>query len=166
MACRPDQTAAGPFFRPHGWYATERDVRVIETMLDVVRLRQNEGVWAMFDGDPRPVPRADSVADKERYLTLPRSQMEKPFVVDPPLKTLVDTVYRDGSTIGSGSSAAAVREENIFGHQVKGRWHTEKAIGMIKAFEKWISTHATAAPGDRAAAENILRDMKDAVAAQ
>ena len=152
-----------PFFRPHGWHATEQNVREIETMLDVVRLRRNEDVWAMFDGDPRPVPRADSVADKERYLTLLRRQMERPRVVDQDLAKLVNSVYREGSTIGSGSSAAAVREENTFGQRVKGKLHTVKSEEMLGSFVTRLRTHPTAAPGDRAAAENIVKDMKDAL---
>jgi hypothetical protein len=134
-AIDPTNPLLGPFYRPHGWHATEQNVREIETMLDVVRMRQNENIWAMFDGDPRPVPRADSAADKERYLTLLRSRMEKPYVVDLDLAHLIRDVYRDGSEVGNGSSAAAVREENTFGVPVKGKWHTIKSKKHGRCFQ-------------------------------
>ena len=164
-AIDPTNPLLGPFYRPQGWHATEQNVHEIETMLDVVRVRQNQGVWAMFDGDPRPVPRADSVADKERYLTLLRSQMEKPYVLDPDLKGLVNEVYRDGSKVGSGSSAAAVREENAFGRRVGGKLHTIKSRELLGRFQKWLQTHPKASPGDRAAAENMIEDMRNALGA-
>ncbi len=147
-AIDPSNPLLGPFYRPQGWHATEQNVREIETMLDVVRMRQNEDVCAMFDGDPRAVPRADSVADKERYLTLLRSQMEKPYVVDLDLAHLIRDVYRDGSEVGNGSSAAAVREENTFEVPVKGKWHTIKSKNMVVAFEHWLNTHPNARQGD------------------
>jgi hypothetical protein len=35
---------------------------------------------------------------------------------------------------------------------------------MIRALEKWLRTHPDATPGDRAAAENVIKDLRDALA--
>ena len=40
------------------------------------------------------------------------------------------------------------------GQPVGGKIHTPKAQGYIKALERWLQKHPTAASGDRAAAEN------------
>jgi len=79
------------------------------------------------------------------------------------LRDLVNGVYLNGSTIGSGSSAAALREEKTFGQRVKGKLHTVKSKEMLGSFVTWLRNHPAAAPGDRAAAENIVKDMKDAL---
>jgi hypothetical protein len=65
--------------------------------------------------------------------------------------------------LGSGSTAAAVREEARTGSAVGGRWHGPKAEQHVKALESWLKNHPTAASGDRAAAENLIKDMKNAL---
>jgi hypothetical protein len=35
---------------------------------------------------------------------------------------------------------------------------------MIRALERWLRNHPDAAPGDRAAAENVIKDLQDALA--
>lgn len=34
---------------------------------------------------------------------------------------------------------------------------------MINMFEKWLRNNPTARPGDRAAAENIIKDLRNAL---
>ena len=75
----------------------------------------------------------------------------------------MDEMYRDNATVGSGSTAAAVRHAGATGQMVGGKTHTEKAEGMVTALEKWLRNNPTASPGDRAAAENVLKDLLDAL---
>jgi RHS repeat-associated protein len=92
-----------------------------------------------------------------------RAQMEKPHVVDPKLKGYLDELYRENAKVGSGSSAAAVRHEAATGAPIGGVFHTQKVQNMSTTLEKWISNNPTARLGDRAAAESVLRDMKNAL---
>ena len=89
--------------------------------------------------------------------------MAKPAVTDKALAGLVDKLYRPGATVGSGSTAAAIRQELATGQPVGGAFHSQKAKDGITALQKWLEKSPTAAPGDRAAAENIIRDMTNAL---
>ncbi|MDJ0652188.1 MAG: hypothetical protein QNJ27_04215 [Simkaniaceae bacterium] len=40
--------------------------------------------------------------------------------------------------------------------------HFNKVL-MINALEKWLRNNPTAGPGDRAAAENIIKDLRNAL---
>lgn len=99
----------------------------------------------------------------EKYKTLLRAQMEKPYVVNPRLQEYVDLVYKPHASIGSGSTAAAIRHELATGGKVFGRLHSKKGGDMINALEKWLRNNPTARPGDRAAAENIIKDLRNAL---
>jgi hypothetical protein len=46
---------------------------------------------------------------------------------------------------------------------VGGKFHTQKAQNMIRALKKWLRNNPTASPGDRAAAENTIKDMENAL---
>ena len=114
----------------------------------------------------------ENVADKdgpanrvlhERYKAELRAAMEKPTVSDKMLSGLVDKLYRPNAKVGSGSTAAAVREELITRKPVGNGFHSQKAQDSILALQKWLDGNPTARPGDRAAAENIIRDMDDAL---
>lgn len=71
--------------------------------------------------------------------------------------------YRKGANVGSGSTAAAVRQEAITGTPVGGRWHKQKAEDTIRALEKWQENNPKALTVDKAAAENVLRDLKSSL---
>jgi uncharacterized protein YukE len=109
------------------------------------------------DGPP------SSVLQHQRHLAELRADMAKPHVQEPRLAELLDELYRDGATVGSGSTAAAVREELLTGGSVRGLHHTQKAENMIRALEKWLSAHPQAGSGDRAAAENVVLDLRAAL---
>ena len=68
--------------------------------------------------------------------------------------------------IGSGSTAAAVRQELASGQPVGSVYHSQKAQDNIVALQKSLDKNPTASPGDRAAAENIIRDMTNALGGQ
>lgn len=103
------------------------------------------------------------MAAHEAYKDGLRAAMSKPVVSDPALAKLIDPLYRPNATIGSGSTAAAVRQELATGQPVGGAFHSQKATDSIRSLERWLSINPTAMPGDRAAAENIIRDMRNAL---
>lgn len=109
---------------------------------------------------------AANVAAHEAYKDALRAAMSKPAVSDPVLSRLVDEIYRPLATVGSGSTAAAVRQELSTGQAVGGAFHSQKALDSIRALGKWLANNPTARPGDRAAAENIIRDMSNALRGQ
>ncbi len=71
--------------------------------------------------------------------------------------------YRQDASIGSGSTAAAIRHERMTGERVRSKLHSQKGIEYTKKFEKWLEDHPIASHGDRAAAENIIKDLKNAL---
>jgi hypothetical protein len=92
-----------------------------------------------------------------------RRNMSKPHVEDTNLKDIMEELYRPNAKIGSGSTASALREEIKHGIKVGGKEHLQKIQDRSKNLEKWIKNNPTAKPSDRAAAENVLKDMKDAL---
>jgi hypothetical protein len=89
--------------------------------------------------------------------------MSQPHSVDAELTRLVSKLYRPGATTGSGSTAAAVRHELATGERVGGRQHSIKTKDGITALENWLIKNPTAKSDDRAAAENVIQDMRNAL---
>jgi hypothetical protein len=108
-------------------------------------------------GDPR------NRSEFERYKDELRAQMEQPHAEDPRLKSHLNTLYRPNAKIGSGSTAAAVRHEEETGGQVGGKNHSQKASDSVLHLQRWLAGNQQARPGDRAAAENVLRDQQNAL---
>ena len=80
-----------------------------------------DGLQAIAKGLP------DNVAAHAAYKDSLRAAMEKPIVADGRLADLIDDLYQPNATIGSGSTAAAVRHEIATGEPVKGKMHTQKS---------------------------------------
>lgn len=112
----------------------------------------------------RRISDAANVARAAKYKDALRRAMGKPATRDPKLSRLMDEMWRDNAKIGNGSTAAAVRHEIATGKPVGGVFHTQKAQDMIRALEKWLRNNPEATPGDRAAAENVIKDLRDALA--
>jgi hypothetical protein len=89
--------------------------------------------------------------------------MEKPHVRDPKLKEIVNDLYRPNAKIGSGSTADAIRHELLTGNPVKGKVHLQKGDDSLRALNRWNRNNSTASPGDRAAAESLIKDLNDAM---
>jgi RHS repeat-associated protein len=106
---------------------------------------------------------AANIAAHEAYKDGLRAAMSKPAVSDPALARLIDPLYRPNATVGSGSTAAAIRQELATGQPVGGAFHSQKAADSIRSLERWLSNNPAARPGDRAAAENVIRDMSNAL---
>lgn len=92
-----------------------------------------------------------------------RADMDKPHVSDPALERIIKPLWRKTATIGSGSTAAALRYEMFTGERVGGLDHSLKVQESIKALSSWLQNNPTASPGDRAAAENVLADLQNAM---
>lgn len=127
---------------------------------DPGHLQRQSGASPAQPAEPRP---AANRADFERYKDELRAQMEKPHATNPTLRATLDRLYRPGATVGSGSTAAAVREEAKTGGDVGGKHHTQKAGDSVVELQRWLRQNPTASPGDRAAAENVLRDTQNAL---
>lgn len=79
------------------------------------------------------------------------------------LRKYIELLHREKASIGSGSTADAVRFEKATGQPIKDRIHKQKAQDYSKALRKWLRDNPTARAQDRAVAENILLDMNDAL---
>jgi hypothetical protein len=99
----------------------------------------------------------------EEFKVILRAQMEKPYVVDATLNRIVDRIYKSHASIGSGSTAAAIRHELATGEKVFEKLHSIKGREAITRLERWLKNNPNASSGDRAAAENIIKDLKDAL---
>lgn len=119
-------------------------------------------------GLPKPeattAPSAANRAEFEKYTDELRRSMERPATTDPTLSRYMEEMYRPNASVGSGSTAAAVRAEQATGQPVNGAWHTQKAEESVGKLQKWLQANPTASSSDRAAANNVLRDLKNALA--
>ena len=105
-------------------------------------------------------------ATHEQYVDELRSLMERPIVDDANLEHLIDEMWRPGAQIGNGSTAAAARFELANpGARIGGRQHIEKAENAVRSLERWLRNNPIASISDRAAAENILMDLRNALEA-
>ena len=99
----------------------------------------------------------------EAAKTLYRQNMEKPAIQDPKLAKHVDWLYKKDSTLGSGSTADAARLEKLTGNTFKDCSHIEKSLNSMDFLKNWLKNNPKATVSDRAAAENILIDLKDGI---
>ncbi len=86
----------------------------------------------------------------ELYKDSLRAQMSKPHTTD---LTFIE----------SDSTAAAIRYELKSGSKVQGKKHLQKGRDLVLRIEKWLRNNSSASPGDRAAAENIIKDTRNAL---
>lgn len=117
--------------------------------------------------EPKPannvIERAENVASHERYKTEVRRNMERPHAENQDLTEILEYLHRPTGKVGSGSTAAAVRYEAATKRKVGGASHPQKAEEGIIRLENWLKENPIARSGDRAAAENMLKDLKDAL---
>jgi hypothetical protein len=99
----------------------------------------------------------------EAMKTLYRQNMEMPVVMDPDLAKTIARLYREQGSVGSGSTADAIRFEIATGRKVKDKFHLQKGTETLKRVKKWLDRNSNANPCDRAAAENVILDLKDAL---
>jgi len=149
-------------------------------MADDVRTKPNtgtkmeaglgEGVGGKVDDAVKPVVNEpvhnvpENVVGQEALKTELRAGMKRPIVQDPKLFDIMEELYTDHpNKVGSGSTAAAFREELVTGKPVGGKFHDMKVEQRITNLKGWIRDNPIAMPGDRAAAENVLKDLQNAL---
>lgn len=113
--------------------------------------------------DGNSAPPAANRAEFENYTDALRRSMDRPVTTDPKLSAILDEMYRPNAKVGSGSTAAALRFERATGQPVAGRWHTQKAEDGTIRLQRWLQNSPAASSSDRAAAENVLRDLQNAL---
>jgi hypothetical protein len=156
--------AFGGFVAEYGVISTLRCVNWIrsngKTIFKFSKRQQNQASENIY-------PTADSAHNRfthELYKKELRRQMETPFVRDVGLEKIIKYCYKQNpNSVGNGSTAAAIRHELSTGKQVMGRWHSQKGKDTIRSLESWFKKNSDASSGDRAAAENILKDLYDAL---
>jgi hypothetical protein len=107
--------------------------------------------------------------------------MAKPAAVDPELVDIIKQLYRDFAEVGSGSTAAAIRNELATGRRTKGAYHVQKGRECLGRLGEWLKKHSAprhssptgavsrraavpeATPGDLATAENLFLDLKQSL---
>ena len=99
----------------------------------------------------------------ETYKAELRQNMEKPVVQHPKLQNIVDDLYKPNAKVGSGSTAAAIREELSTGNQVGGKYHYEKGELYRRGLQNWLENNPNANLGDKVIAKNLLKDLNDAM---
>ena len=120
-------------------------------------------VFDQQDANADAIARAAAAATTEKVC----GGVPEPQVVDDKLKNLVRDLYKGARTkepIGTGSTADAIRSEAETGEPVGGKFHTQKGGEYARALENWLARNSGAAAGDRAAAESILSDLRNALA--
>jgi hypothetical protein len=105
----------------------------------------------------------ENIIGHEAHKVELRASMERPYVQDSKLNSIMSELYRDTAKVGSGSTADALRKELATGNLVGGKSHDIKTEQRIINLEKWIRNNPTASPGDRASAENVLKDLQNAL---
>jgi len=101
---------------------------------------------------------------RRRALARGQGRFPRPTIKDPALeKNYVNALYRPGAKIGNGSTADAIRSELATKLKVGGRIHTQKGEDSIRALERWLARNPAADAGDRAAAQAIIDDLKNAL---
>lgn len=119
-------------------------------------------------GPPMPngnsAPSAANRVEFENYTDALRRSMNRPATANPKLSGIMDEMYRPNAKVGSGSTAAAVCFESATGQPIGGKWHTQKAEEGVIRLQRWLQNNPTASSSDRAAAENVVRDLQNALA--
>lgn len=103
--------------------------------------------------------------------------MEEPHVKDPQLNKIIHKNYRENATVGSGSTADAIRNEIKTGEPTKGTWHSKKGEDTMNSLADWMKKNQAndnnvnpydvnvtrSRPSDVDAAKNVYLDLKDAL---
>jgi hypothetical protein len=92
--------------------------------------------------------------------------VSKPSITDPKLNNIVEDLYKGTKVpnrIGTGSTADAIRNELKTGQPTYGRFHSQKGREYVRALEKWLCNNPNASAADRAAAQQMLDDLRAAL---
>ena len=146
------------------WYALEGPItsRLVRYTHKAIKWLK-EPVIGKGLGVRKPNMDPKNVAIHNEYKVKLRRNMQKPYVENADLKELVNWLYRPNAKVGSGSTAEALRFERATGKKVGGKTHNKKVPDAIRNLEKWIKNNPKSCSGDRAAADNILADLRNSL---
>ena len=85
------------------------------------------------------------------------------------LEKVLNNNYRENATIGSGSTADALRHEVRTGEKVGGVEHRQKAENTAQFLSDWLrknQNNPDVPQIDKSAAENVLKDLENALKTQ
>jgi hypothetical protein len=100
---------------------------------------------------------------KEHYKADLRTPSGRPHIKDSALRERIEYYHKtETNCTGSGSTASAHRSEQMTGQKVGDKWHGQKTGQGIKELTDWLAENPRACPSDRAAATNMLKDLKQA----
>jgi RHS repeat-associated protein len=95
------------------------------------------------------------------------SGVTKPAVSNPKLANIISYLYTGlGSPrqLGTGSTADAIRYEMATGLPTEGKFHTQKGTEGVSALQNWLRRNPGASAADRQAAQDVLDDLRNALA--
>ena len=84
---------------------------------------------------------------------------------DDKLQIAIKELYREGSFIGDGGTAAAIKFEKATGLSVGkgGTTHIQKGKEMIRHIEKRILRNRNLSESDRLLAQKLVNDLRNAI---
>jgi len=121
------------------------------------------GGQASGSAAPMRQPPAANRAQFQNCMDNLRRNMGRPATTDPKLSGIMDEMYRTNAKVGSGNTADVARSERATGQPTGGAWHTQKAEESVIRLQRWLQANPMASPGDRAAAENVIHDLQNAL---
>jgi len=83
-------------------------------------------------------------------------------ITNPELRKTIEQLYREGATIGDGSTAAAVEHESATGQAVGGRWHTIKAEESVTRLKRLLRNQ-NLSPRERTIVNAIIQRTEAAL---
>jgi filamentous hemagglutinin len=87
-------------------------------------------------------------------------------VTDPKLGNLVSDLFKGTkvpNSIGTGSTADAVRNELLTGLPTHGRFHSQKAQEYVNALTNWLKKNPNASHHDQLVARSLIDDLRAAL---
>ncbi|CAD7289842.1 hypothetical protein LMG7974_01927 [Campylobacter majalis] len=146
--------------------ATARDFEFIAGLTGGITIGRSAAKSNVISSTNDVIKGADSavnVASYEKYKKDLISKMGKVQVKDVKLQKIINTMYREGAKIGSGSTADAVRYELKTGQKVGNKLHIQKAIDNINALNKWLKNNPRANKSDIDTAQKYIKDLTNAI---
>jgi hypothetical protein len=83
-------------------------------------------------------------------------------VTNDPLRNAVDQLYKEGSQVGDGGTADAIRYELRTGQQVGGKWHLQKGWDYAIHLQDILNSQ-NLNPVERSIAEQLYNDLVSAL---
>jgi hypothetical protein len=95
-----------------------------------------------------------------------KSPAPRPSVSDTRLGNLVENLYKaikSSERVGDGTTMDAIRNEIRTGRPTGGCFHTTKGKETLRGLQNWLRRNPAASGADRSVAENLIRQLDDAL---